>query len=256
MQFDTPCCGREAAPHSKKKRGIVEAPPHQKNSAREPQKRVICARRDGRPTAQRMRRSDCGWPESCLLRRQQRTSANETPGKWTENLLSTGSGASPIAGGLRSFSRTRLRGAGGCSSIGESPFGGGALFSTEMETLEHIRKESPIGRRQPQRCSRCGRRFTTSAYVAQQMATGRRGTRRVGAVGETWRGQGNDRQRVTCPPAPTAAACENSEAGERDWSGGTPLTPQPHAGNGVKLSTLQTKKGIRMRTGASQGEHW
>ena len=179
-------------------------------------------------------------------------------GKKDGKLLSTGSGASPIASGSRSFSRSRLRGAGGCSSIGESPFGGGALFSPEMETLERIRKESPLGRRQPQRFSRCGRRFTTSADVAQQMATGRRGTRRVGAVGQNRRGQRNDRQRFTCPPAPTPAVCENSEAVERDWSGGTPLTPQPHAGTGVKLSTLQTKKGIRMRTGASHGEpeHW
>ena len=61
----------------------------------------------------------------------------------------------------------------------------------------------------------------------------------------TWRGQESDCQRVTCPSAPAAAAHENSEAGERDWSGGTPLTPQPDAGTGVK-SRDSKNKGIRI----------
>ena len=108
LQFDTQCCGREPAPHSKKKRGNVEEPPHQKTTESvegNPKKIIFGARKDGRTPVQWMSSPDCGWNKSCLLRRQRRTSANETPGKKDGTALSTSSGASPIAGGSRSFSR-------------------------------------------------------------------------------------------------------------------------------------------------------
>ena len=43
VQFDTHCCGREALPHSKQKRGNVEEPPRQKARDGTPRKSIFCA---------------------------------------------------------------------------------------------------------------------------------------------------------------------------------------------------------------------